>query len=159
MMAATGAREDLYSLLAPLAGGRLIVPRACIAEIIGSSGIRPMPDAPPWLLGSVSWNGRKLPVISFEGACRRDVPETGRRSRIAVFVALTEQLPVGYLGILTQGFPQLVRVNPDVLELDPEPQYSQDAPVLCQLRMLNERPLVPDLERLEEMAAEYFSGA
>lgn len=155
---AASANEDLYSLLAPLDGGRLIVPRACISEIIGSSGIRPVKDAPPWLLGTVSWNGRRLPVISFEGACRREVPEIGRRSRIAVFVGLTDQLPVGYLGILTQGFPQLVRVNPGVLGLDPEPQYSQDAPILCQLRMLNERPLVPDLERLEEMTAEYFTG-
>lgn len=153
-----GAGEDLYSLLAPLAGGRLIVPRACIAEIIGSSGIQPMKDAPPWLLGTVNWNGRMIPVISFEGACRHEVPETGRRSRIAVFVALTDQLPVGYLGILTQGFPQLVRVNRDVLELDHEPQYAPDTPVLCQLRMLNERPMVPDLERLEEMTAEYFGG-
>ena len=158
-MTADGGKEDLYSLLAPLEGGRLIVPRACIAEIIGSSGVTAVQDAPPWLLGTVSWNDRKLPVISFEGACRREVPETGRRSRIAVFVALTDRLPSGYLGIVTQGFPQLVRVNPGVLELDPEPQYSQDAPVLCQLRMLNERPLVPDLERLEEMTAEYFAAA
>jgi hypothetical protein len=27
-------------------------------------------------------------------------------------------------------------------------------PVLCQVRMLNETPLVPDLERLEAMIAE-----
>ncbi len=157
-MMAAEASDDLYSLLAPLAGGRLIVPRTCITEIIGSSGIQPVPDAPAWLLGTVSWNGRKLPVVSFEGACRRDVPEIGRRARIAVFVALTEHLPAGHLGVLTQGFPQLVRVNPGVLELDPDPQYASDVPVLCQLRMLNERPLVPDLERLEEMTAEYLTG-
>ncbi len=148
--------EDLYSLLAPLAGGRLIVPRTCIIEIIGSSGITPINNAPPWLLGTVDWNGRSLPVISFEAACHRDVPESGRRSRIAVFSALTDRLRGGYLGILTQGFPQLVRLNPDVLQVDQQPEYSIDEPVLCQLRMMNERPVIPDLERLEEMTAEYF---
>ncbi len=152
----TAVTEELYSLLAPLNAGRLIVPRSCIAEIISSSGIQPVGDAPPWLLGTVSWNARRVPVISFEAACHRDVPDTGRRSRIAVLGCLTDKLQAGYLGILTQGFPQLVRVNPDVLTLDADPEYSPDDPVLCQLRMMNERPLIPDLERLEEMTAEYF---
>lgn len=152
------ATEDLYSLLAPLDAGRLIVPRSCIAEIISSSGIQPVKDAPPWLLGTVDWNARKVPVISFEAACHREVPDTGRRSRIAVFACLTDKLRSGYLGILTQGFPQLVRVNPEVLALDSDPEFSPDDPVLCQLRMMNERPLIPDLERLEEMTAEYFDA-
>lgn len=150
------ANEDLFSLLVPLAGGRMIVPRSCITEIIGSSGIKPISGAPPWLLGVTSWGDRSLPVISFEAACHREVPDQGRRSRIAVFGAITDKLRGGYLGVLTQGFPQLVRVSPEVLQLDEAPEYSADDPVLCQLRMMNERPLVPDLERLEELTAEYF---
>ncbi|NNF52248.1 MAG: chemotaxis protein CheW [Gammaproteobacteria bacterium] len=150
--------EDLYSLLAPLANGRMIVPRSCVAEIIGSSGIHEVAGAPAWLLGVVRWKDRDLPVISLEGACHREVPEASRRSRIAVFAALTDKVPGGYLGILTQGFPQLVRVNPDVLQVDNAPQYSEDEPVLCQLRMMNERPVIPDLERLEEMTSEYFDA-
>ena len=152
------ASEDLYSLLAPLAGGRMIVPRSCVSEIIGSSGIRAVPGAPGWLLGTVQWNGRELPVISLEGACHRPLPETGRRSRIAVFTALTDKLRGGFLGVLTQGFPQLVRVNQDVLEVDSESDYSAEEPILCQLRMMNERPVIPDLERLEQMTAEYFDA-
>lgn len=157
-MSAANQVEELYSLLTPLVGGRMIVPRNCVVEIIGSGGIREVAGAPAWLLGVVSWNGLELPVISFEGACHREVPESGRRSRIAVFTALTDKLPGGFLGILTQGFPQLVRINPDVVALDDEPEYSADEPVLCQLRMMNERPVIPDLERLEEMAAEYFDA-
>lgn len=148
--------QDLYSLLVPLAGGRLIVPRSCITEIISGSGVEALTDTPPWLLGTVLWSDRKLPVISFEAACHRGVPDHNRRSRIAVFAALTDKLQAGYLGIVTQGFPQLVRVNPEVLTLDDSPEFSADEPVLCQLRMMNERPVIPDLERLEEMTAEYF---
>lgn len=155
MSAGAAVNEDLYSLLVPLAGGRMIVPRSCITEIIGGGGIEPIDGAPPWLLGAVTFGEQGLPVISFEAACHRAVPETNRRSRIAVFVTLTDALPGGYLGILTQGFPQLVRVNPEVLELDEAPEYSADDPVLCQLRMMNERPLIPDLERLEKLTAEY----
>ncbi len=41
-------RDELYSLLVPLAGERLIVPRACVAEVIGYQAPAEMTNAPPW---------------------------------------------------------------------------------------------------------------
>ena len=35
--------------------------------------------------------------------------------------------------------------------------FAERTPVICQVRMVNETPLVPDLERLEEMIAEETS--
>ena len=61
-------RDELYSLLVPLAGERLIVPRACVAEVIGYQAPAEMTNAPPWYVGVVSWGGRNVPVVSFEGA-------------------------------------------------------------------------------------------
>jgi hypothetical protein len=62
--------------------------------------------------------------------------------------------PGGYFGVITQGFPQLVRVNRDVVKHDPEPQLPERGPILCQVRMLNESPLIPDFECLEQMISE-----
>ena len=59
--------------------------------------------------------------------------------------------------MLTQGFPQLVRLNPDVVKADPTRSFPDRSPVLCALRMVNEAPLVPDLEALEAMIAEETS--
>ena len=39
------------------------------------------------------------------------------RTRIVVFHAVTAALKSRYYGIVTQGFPQLVRVNNEVLKL------------------------------------------
>jgi chemosensory pili system protein ChpC len=61
--------------------------------------------------------------------------------------------------VLTQGFPQLVRVNADVVKADSSRTFAERSPVLCQVRMINETPLVPDLERLEEMISEETSVA
>ena len=105
------------------------------------------------MLGSVTWNGRPLPVVSFEGALGRDVPATTGRTRIVVFYASTGQLKTGHFGVLTQGFPQLVRVNKDVLQLHTTEGWPQDAPVLCRVKMINEFPLIPNLEKLEAMLA------
>ena len=145
--------EELYSLLIPLAEDRLIVPRACVAEVVRFSKPDKEPGAHFWMLGNVSWNGRPLPVVSFEGALGKAVPPATGRTRIVVFVASTGQLKTGYFGVLTQGFPQLVRVNRDVLKLDATGSWGDSAPVLCRVKMINEFPLIPDLERLETMLA------
>ena len=50
--------EELYSLLIPLSEDRLIVPRACVAEVVrfGKSDVAQGGEA--WMVGSVNWNGR-----------------------------------------------------------------------------------------------------
>ena len=146
--------QELYSLLVPLAEDRLIVPRACVAEVVRYSAPDHEMGAHTWMLGTVNWNGRQLPVVSFEGALGKEVPEISGRTRIVVFYASTGQLKTGYFGILTQGFPQLVRVNKDVLKMHTADGWPAEAPVLCRVKMINEFPLIPDLEALENLLAE-----
>ena len=145
--------DELYSLLVPLAGERLIVPRACVAEVVRYSSPKQEPGSRNWMLGIVNWNGRELPVVSFEGTLGKDVPAATGRTRIVVFMASTGQLKTGYFGAITQGFPQLVRVNRGVLQFDSAAGWPDDAPVLCRVKMINEFPLIPDLERMEAMLA------
>ena len=149
----TDASNELYSLLVPLSGERLIVPRACVAEVVRFSAPEVEAGSHDWMLGTVNWNGRALPVVSFEGTLGKEVPASTGRTRIVVFVASTGQLKTGFFGAITQGFPQLVRVNSDVLQLDSTDGWPKDAPVLCRVKMINEFPLIPDLERLEAMLA------
>lgn len=146
--------EELYSLLVPLSEDRLIVPRACVAEVVRYTDATREEGAHDWMLGTVNWNGRQLPVVSFEGTIGKEVPVATGRTRVVVFYANTGQLKTGHFGIITQGFPQLVRVNRDVLKLEAKEGWPIDAPVLCRVRMINEYPLIPNLERLESMLAE-----
>lgn len=149
----SAAADELYSLLVPLSGDRLIVPRACVAEVVRFSTPKQPAGAHDWMLGSVNWNGRPLSVVSFEGALGNDVPAATGRTRIVVFYASSGHIKMGYFGIITQGFPQLVRVNRDVLKLDAKEGWPEEAPVLCRVRMINEYPIIPDLEKLEAMIA------
>lgn len=147
------AAEELYSLLVPLADDRLIIPRACVAEVVRYSEPDQDPGSQNWMLGNISWSGRELPVVSFEGAIGKDIPAVTGRTRIVIFYASTGQIKSGFFGVLTQGFPQLVRVNREVLKLDSKDGWPESAPVLCRVKMINEYPLVPDLEALESMLA------
>jgi chemosensory pili system protein ChpC len=98
-----------------------------------------------------------VPVVSFEGAFGQTMPTPTGRTRIVVFHASSGKLQSGYFGLLTQGFPQLVRVNADVVRADPSRSFPERSPVICQIRMVNETPLIPDLDRLEQMIAEETS--
>ena len=145
--------EELYSLLVPLDGELLIVPRACVAEVVRYTPPERDPGAQDWLLGGLNWNGRVVPVVAFEGVLGKDMPAITGRTRIVVFVATSGQLKTGYFGVLTQGFPQLVRVNEDVLKLEATEGWADGAPVFCRVKMINEFPLIPDFEQLEGMVA------
>ena len=148
---------EIYSLLVPLVDGRLIIPRACVAEVVGFQTPSEMTGAPPWYIGTVPWNGKAVPLISFEGACGQMIPPASGRSRIVVLHAPGEQVEGGNFALVSQGFPQLVRVSSDVVRPDNSRVFAERAPVICQIRMVNETPLVPDLQRLEEMIAEETS--
>ena len=151
--------SEIYTLLVPLVDGRLIVPRACVAEVIGFQPPAEMAGAPPWYLGTVPWNGRSIPLVCFEGTCGQGIPPATGRSRIVVFHCLGSRVEGGYFGLVSQGFPQLVRVSSDVVRPDNTRSFPERHPVICQVRMINEVPLVPDIEMLEEMIADETSVA
>jgi len=156
--------KELYSLLIPLRHERMLVPRMCVAEVIAFADTerRADKDAPEWLLGHVDWNGRRVPVISLDGPGGADGPPQGRRgsrSRIVIFHAIGDALKGGFYGVLTQGFPQLVRVNRDVLTQDHETPVPTGQPMLCRVRMVHEFPLVPDFEAIEQRLADLAVAA
>lgn len=150
----TEAIEEVYSLLIPFAGGKLILPRLSVTEVTGYVRPKPVPNAPVWLLGLMPWQGQEIPLVSFEGLCGRKVPERASRTRIAVTYAINDQLEPPVFAIMTQGYPYLVRVNPMVLSVEPENEFDSGEPVLNRVRMANERPFIPDLEAIEQKLIE-----
>lgn len=149
--------EELYSLLVPLNKARLIIPRTCVAEVVRYSLAETSDEGPAWFRGFVPWNDLRIPVLSFEDMSGIASSEPGGRTRIAIFNAIAGQLETGFFGILTEGFPQLVHVNREVMELDDQQNWPEDGPVICQIRMINEHPLIPDLEKVEAMAQDYLA--
>ncbi len=146
--------EELYSLLVPLAHTRLILPRDCVAEVVGYAPEAAPDPQYPWMIGHMRWNEQHIPVVSFEAICGLDSPAPQGRVRVVVMRCLGNRLQAGFFGLISQGFPQLVRVNAAVLESEAESEWPVNSPVICQVRMINQRPVVPDLEQLEQMIAE-----
>jgi chemosensory pili system protein ChpC len=152
--------EELYCLLVPLSEERLLLPRACVTEVINYQAPTPMESAPPWYLGTIAWGGRRVPLVSFEAACGRGTPRSSGRTRILVMQGIAPRTDVagGYFALLVQGFPQLVRLSPEVIHYDDTRSFAERSPVICQVRMINESALVPDLDRIEQMIGEEARG-
>ncbi len=151
--APVAAGDELYCLLVPIADDRLLLPRSCVTEVINYQAPTPMEGAPPWYLGTIAWGGRRVALVSYEAILGRPLPRTSGRTRIVVMQGITSHTE-GQFAVLTQGFPQLVRLSPDVIHADDSRSFNERSPVIGQFRMVNEYPLVPDFERLEEMIAE-----
>jgi len=147
----TVAHDELYSLLVPLNQERLIVPRACVAEVVRYAPLQAEEAMPPWFRGHIAWNGHRVPVISFEELAGLTAAEPGGRTRVAILSAIGGRLSTGHFGVLTEGFPQLVRMNREVVQPAARQAWPENGPVICQVRMINEYPLIPDLEAIEDL--------
>jgi chemosensory pili system protein ChpC len=152
--------EELYSLLVPLHEARLIVPRSCVAEVVRFSSPQERgAGAPDWFRGFIGWKNQQVPIVCIEDLCGMPSTVPGGRTRVAIFNGLSETLGGRVFGLLTEGFPQLVRVNREVMELHEEHEWPDHGPIICQIRMINEYPLIPDLEVIESLVQEQVAAA
>ena len=150
----TTSGDELFCVLLALEGERLLLPRQLLVEAVAWVHPKPMPGAPAWYPGTVEWNGQTVPVVAFEPVLGREASPATGRTRIALLRALGTRLPSHLLGVVVQGFPQTVRVTRDSLKRDDAGGLPDHWPVLCRVRMVNEAPLIPDLEALEALVAD-----
>ncbi len=148
--------EELYSLLIPLHQHRLLVPRSCVAEVVRYVRAAEPVDEPGWLRGGLRWQEQEIPIVSFEELTGLPHAEPGGRTRVAIMNGLSGDPDTRAYGILTEGFPQLVRVNRDVMETDSRHAWPDNGPIVCQIRMINEYPLIPDLECVEALLGDHL---
>ena len=59
------AVTDIRGVLIQVAGARLLLPNATIAEVLSFADPEPVANAPDWLLGRIRWRGWQLPLLAF----------------------------------------------------------------------------------------------
>lgn len=151
--------DELYSLLIPLRDERLIVPRACVAEVVRYSPTTAAATDNGWLRDTIAWRDKPVTVVAFEALLGMPLPPAGGRTRAVVFHPLSGNPNALPIAILAQGFPQMVRVNSEAVQPDVSYRIPQGAPVLCRISMLSEFALIPDLEALEARLAAVLAPA
>lgn len=139
---------EIRCMLIPLRRGRLLLPNASVAEIIGYRVPDPVAHQANWLQGKVNWRQRDVLVIDFERMLGSPELGAGIRQRIAVCYALNPDGRWPLLGLVAQGIPRLLRVNRETIELAGRPA-SGGSPVSMTVTIGGEELLVPNLDHLQ----------
>src|SRR5690606_38240037 len=104
------AEQDVRGVLIQVAGARLLLPNASIAEVMSFAPPEPLEDAPEWLIGLTRWRGWQVPLIGFSMLAGVAPEQGGLSSKVLVLKALGGLSKTPYFAILSQGFPRLVTV-------------------------------------------------
>ncbi len=139
----------IRGVLIQVAGARLLLPNATIAEVLSYAAPEPLEDAPDWLLGRIRWRGWQLPLVSFARFAGIAEEQGGLGSKVIVLKALGGDPKRPYFALLTQGFPRLVTVTEETLATHEE---GEELPVgvLAHVRLNENDAMVPDLAALEQ---------
>ena len=102
----TVVREPVHALEVPTDNLPLLLPSACMDEVVALPDLAPIPQAPPWLLGVLGWRLRPVPVISYDMLMGGEWHTPGARARIVVLYPLPGRQPWEFVGILSTSEPQ-----------------------------------------------------
>ena len=150
--------RDLRGLLMTVTNGRVLLPNASVAEVITFSEPERVSNAPERLFGRIRWRGWRIPLISFSLLAGMALEERVEGARVAVVKALDDPLRLPYIGVLTQGFPRLTTVSPDILV--PNLDFSGERPgVLINLMLRDDQVVIPDLAAIESALRDVFANA
>ena len=142
--------EDTVRCLAlPIVGGQLLVPNALVAEVFAAEDVTPADGGPAWLLGSVTWRGRILPLVCMEAAVGGAPLEAGRRSKVVVMNAFTASAPLENFAVLVQGIPHQVLATDHTVQLETTANGVRPF-VAADLRVDGEEAFVPDMDAVEK---------
>jgi chemosensory pili system protein ChpC len=153
----TTTSNDIRGVLIQIAGSRLLLPNATIAEVLSFADPEPIENAPDWLLGRIRWRGWQLPLVAFSRLSGIAEEKGGLGSKVVVLKALGGNPKAPFFAVLTQGFPRLVTVSRDALVAED----GSDLPPGVRARVvLNEdAALVPDLEQVEQLIGRALAAA
>jgi chemosensory pili system protein ChpC len=154
MVEAVTAPREIRGLMIPVTNGRVLLPNATVAEVIGYS----IPDrgnlsGPEWLLGRVNWRGWRLPLVSFSLLAGMALDERTTGARVTVLKALSMHPRMPYIAMLAQGFPRLTTLSAESLVPIGE-GLGRRPGVLMDLMVRDDQAMVPDLDQLERMVLE-----
>lgn len=149
---------DIRGVLIQIAGGRLLLPNATIAEVLSYAEPDAVENAPDWLLGRMRWRGWQLPLVAFARMSGLAEEKGGLGSKVVVLKALGGDTKAPYFAMLTQGFPRLVTVSQEGLLVDDDGSELPPG-VLAKVRLNEDSAFVPDLQAMEALIGEALAQA
>jgi chemosensory pili system protein ChpC len=137
--------EPVHALEMPTDTLPLLLPSACMAEVVSLANLAHVPHAPPWLIGVLGWRLRPVPVVSYDVLTGGEFYTPGPRARVVVLYPLPGRESWEFVGLLSNSEPQSRVIDETVTSVTVQASFRYIAAAL----KLNERIAgIPDFEAL-----------
>lgn len=138
----------IHCLLLPV-HGKMLLPHATVAEVVPYSAAAPVPHAPAWLAGMLSWRGARIPLVFFEGACGDSLPVSEpAQQKIVVLKTLGDDPDLPFIALVMQGLPRALKVDSDAM--NPEADESSAPLILKHININGQAAYIPNMDALED---------
>ena len=138
----------VHALEVPTDALPLLVPSACMAEVVSYAQLAHVPQSPAWLLGVLSWRSRPVPVISYDVLAGGSFHTPGARARIVVLYPLPGRESWEFFGLLASSEPQSRSIDAGFASAGVQGSY----PCIAAGLRLNDRLVgIPDFAALAKV--------
>ena len=146
----------LRGLLIPTRASQLLLPSAVVLEVLPYVAPASYPDAQPWFLGTLNWQGDEIAVVSFDTFTQGIAPEPGSRARVAALKPMGEHTELQHYGLLIESVPRLVSLQRNMLV--PDMGNPPARGILSRVKMAGQSACIPDLEAIEKEIVKVLLG-
>lgn len=138
-------------MVAPVEGSQILLPNSVIIQIISYTRPEPVKDGPSWLIGTVNWQKRNIPVMSFEMAAGRNFNGAdASSSRYIIFKSLNHRDTMPFYAMVVSGIPHPERIDENNISVM-ENAAPASPLILNEVLVNGESASIPNLDALEEM--------
>ena len=138
--------HSISGILLPLQQRPLLMPVACIAEVLGYHRPTESHLGVDWVLGFIRWRGQQLPLISFELFNKGRFAPFSANNRIVVMHRTTNGDNMPFYAMVIQGTPKPLTIKNTELKRSSE----EAGPAEKGRAMLRDIPVtLPDLAQIE----------
>ncbi len=140
---------DLSCVVIPTPGEQLLLPNICVAEIVPWRRLKPVADAPEWLLGFVGWRGQTIPVLHFArfAEAPADSGQPPQARCLVVMNRARNAAAPAFYALAAEGLPRMLQLSED--DLSSATAELSTAQVM-RVNVGTEVATIPDLAYVEE---------
>lgn len=140
--------DPVHALEVPTARLPLLLPSACMAEVVSLANLTRVPRAPAWLLGVIGWRLRPVPVISYDILTGGAGAAPGPRARVVVLYPLPGRESWEFVGLLSASEPQSRVIDSGVTAVTVQASFRY---IAAALRLDDHVVGIPDFEALAQV--------
>jgi chemotaxis signal transduction protein len=142
------AAGSVHALEVPTHTLPLLLPSACMAEVVSLARLARVPLAPPWLVGVLGWRSRPVPVVSYDLLAGGEWHAPGPRARVVVLYPLPGRESWEFVGLLAAAEPQSRQIDAGVASVAVQDSYPG---IAAGIRFDNRLVGIPDFAALARL--------